>query len=337
MTRAGVVSIALVGLALAACTPVATTPGGGGSTPPTTAADPLMLNISIHVEGYQIEDENTSEGQMAFNAHILALTALADDADGGDGVQTGDAKLTFELNEDFVRATSLWGSDFIPAMAARGHGIGVHADLGGTGPIDRSVFTAELVTMREAIEAQGVDVVHVSGICSPSEWVESAIDAGFSATTGMVEYCLSSLPGNYPLPCGDTADECHGAAVTDWEHHLHPWRTSTSSDWLTNDPNGQLLLVANDSGTTVSCQREAASGSTCAGVSDPGDITQLQALIQQYVDHREAGRLNVLTLSWSIGRPPTAGFADQLFAMVAGFSPSQVQWSTIEEIAAAAG
>jgi len=179
--------------------------------------------------------------------------------------------------------------------------------------------------------------VKVSGFCTPSAWVESAIDAGFSATTGMVEYCLSSLPGNYPLPCGDQADECHGAAVTDWEHRLHPWHTSTSSDWLTDDPNGQLLLVANDSGTTVSCQREAASGSACAGVSDPGDIPQLQALIQQYVDHREAGRLNVLTLSWSIGRPPTAGFSDQLFAMVAGFSPSQVQWSTIEEIAAAAG
>jgi len=30
-------------------------------------------------------------------------------------------------------------------------------------------------------------------------------------------------------------------------------------------------------------------------------------------------------LSWSIGRPPTAGFADELFAVVAGFDSSQVQ------------
>lgn len=330
MTRTRIVTIALVAIVVAGCTTVGTAPDTA-TAPPPADTEPLLMNISIHTDGYQTEDEDG--GEAVFNAHLAALTGLADDVDGGDGVQAGEPKLTFELTADFVRATVKWGSDFIPTMDARGHGIGVHADLGGQGPIDRTVFTAELTSMREAIEAQGVDIVHVSGICSPSEWVESAIDAGFTATTGMIEYCQSSLPGSYPLPCGDQADECHGAAVTDWEHKLHPWRTSTSADWLTNDPSGQLLLVANAGGDTVGCMRENASGLTCAGVTDSGDIDQLRTVITDFVAHREVGRVDVLTVSWAIGRPPTAGFADSLLAMVAEFSDS-VEWATMDEIIA---
>ncbi|MGQ0804887.1 MAG: hypothetical protein ACT4PI_13620, partial [Actinomycetota bacterium] len=226
--------------------------GGGGGTPPTTApptttpptttvptdpgtgepgSDPLMLNISIHTDGYTEEDDpitadDPDGGRPIFDIHVAFLTGLADDADGGDGVDPGDAKITFELTPSFVAATEMWGSTFIADMDGRGHGIGVHADIGGQGYLDRTEFTNQLIAMRDDIEAHGVDVVHVSGICSPSEWVEAAIDAGFAATTGMVEFCQSSYPDNYPLPCGDAANECHGMAVTDWEHLIHPWRTS---------------------------------------------------------------------------------------------------------------
>ncbi|MGQ0805492.1 MAG: hypothetical protein ACT4PI_16740, partial [Actinomycetota bacterium] len=330
--------------------------GGGGSTPPTTTpptttvptdpgtgepgSDPLMLNISIHTDGYTQEDDpitadDPDGGRPIFDVHVAALTGLADDADGGDGVDPGDAKITFELTPSFVAATEMWGSTFIADMDARGHGIGVHADYGGQGYVDRATFTAELVSQREAIEAQGVDVVHVSGICSPSEWVEAAIDAGFTATTGMVEFCQSSYPGNYPLACGDAANECHGMAVTDWEHLLHPWRTSTSADWLTADPSGALLLVANG-GASLSCLSEDAAGATCGGVGDSGDLDEFERLLREFIGHREAGRVNVLTFSWPVGRPPTAGFADELFAMVAGFDSSQVQWATMADIVAAA-
>jgi hypothetical protein len=332
-TRLLVVGLALTALTLAACTSVTTT----DAEPAPAEPDPLMFNLSIHVEGYQTEDDNTPEGQMQFEAHLAALTALADAADGGDGVDEGDASLTFELSPDFVRATTTWGSDFIPAMDARGHAIGVHADLGGTGLVDTSVFTLELVAMREAIEAQGVDVVHVSGICSPSEWVEAAIAAEFAASTGLVEFCLSSYPDSFPLPCGDRASECHGAAVTDWEHKIHPWHTSSSADWLTDDPARDLLLVAGESGTAFACLGETAAGIDCNTETDPTDVEALRTIIQDYVDHRESGRTNVLSMAWSIGRPPTAGFADELFAMVAGFAADDVQWSTMPEIVAAAG
>jgi hypothetical protein len=307
-------------------------PGTGDDNP--AAPDPLLLNISVHAEGYQDEDDETAQGQAIFEQHVAALTALADAADGGDGVGPGEARITFELSPIFVRATELWGSDFVPEMDARGHGIGVHADIGGTGHVDRAAFVAELADQREAIEAQGVDVVHVSGICSPSEWVEAAIDAGFAATTGMVEYCLSSIPA-YPLTCGDTAEECHGPAVTDWEHKLHPWRTSTSSDWLTADSEGALLLVAGESGSGVSCLGEAAAGRSCAGVTDQSDVGELEAIIEEYLAARETGRLNVLTFSWSIGRPPTAGFAAELFGAVAPYvEDGDVEWSTLEEVVA---
>jgi hypothetical protein len=293
-----------------------------------------MLNFSIHVEGYQEEDD--PGGEAVFDAHVAAILGLADDADGGDGVDPDEPRLTFELSPIFVNATEMWGSDIISQLDARGHGVGVHADLGGQGYLDRTDFTNQLIGMREAIEAQGVDVVHVSGICSPSEWVEAAIDAGFTATTGMVEFCHSSYPGNYPLPCGDAANECHGMAVTDWEHLIHPWHTSTSADWLTDDPAGALLLVANG-GSSVSCLREDAAGATCAGVGESGDVDELETLLREFIGHREAGEVNALTLSWSVGRPPTAGFADELFAVVETYvAAGQVLWATMADIVAAA-
>lgn len=201
--------ILLTAVGLAGCVAPGSGGGGGGGTPPTTdpgtsdpglgepGSDPLMLNISIHVEGYQEEDD--AGGEAVFDAHVAAILGLADDADGGDGVDPGEPRLTFELSPIFVTATEMWGSDIISQLDARGHGIGVHADLGGQGYLDRTDFTNQLIEMRDAIEAQGVDVVHVSGICSPSEWVEAAIDAGFTATTGMVEFCHASYPG-LPAP-----------------------------------------------------------------------------------------------------------------------------------------
>lgn len=125
-------------------------------------------------------------------------------------------------------------------------------------------------------------------------------------------------------------------AVTDWEHLIHPWHTSTSADWLTDDPSGALLLVANGA-ASVSCLREDAAGTTCAGVGDPTDITEFESVLREFIGHREADRVNVLTFSWSVGRPPTAGFADDLFAMVDTYDAAgQVEWSTMEDIVAAA-
>ncbi len=265
------------------------------------------------------------------------LEALADAADGGDGVDVGEPRITFELSADFVGGVALNASSFVTDMASRGHGIGVHADIGGQGYLDLADFTLALVEQRDALEALGVDVVHVSGICSPSQWVEAAINAGFDATTGMVEFCLSSYPGAYPMTCGDAANECHGAAVTDWEHKLHPWRTSTSTDWLTHDDAGELLLVAGESGTGVHCMSEHAAGSTGRCRTDDADIPELISLIDEFVAAREPGRLNVLTLSWSIGGPPSAGFADDLFAAVASsFDATELAWATLPEIVAAA-
>jgi hypothetical protein len=327
-------------LALAGC--VSPLPGGddGGEDPiPPSDADPLLMNISIHVEGstYDAQDDPTPEGQAIFEQHLGMLTSLADAADVGDGVRGDEPRLTFELNADFVHATEVWGSTFIPDMVARGHGIGVHADVGGTGYIERSAFTAQLVDMREAIEAQGVDVTHVSGICSPSEWVEAAIDAGFDASTGMVEYCLSSYPGNYPMACGDWANECHGPAVTDWEHKLHPWHTSTSADWLTDDPNGELVLVAGESSSGVNCLGEDAAGQDCRGVSESSDADEFRRIVREYILNREAGRLNAFTMSWSVGARPTDGFAAELFASVADYvGAGYAEWSTAPAIAAVA-
>lgn len=147
------------------------------------------LGISVHVEGFKGEANN----RLKYMRHRQALVETADAA------EAHGARLSFELSAEFTAAMARWGDDFASLMAARGHAIGVHADLGGT-PIPLDEFTHPLAERKAAIEAQGVTVTHVSGICSASDWVEAAIGAGFESATGIVEYCIKSIPAENRPP-----------------------------------------------------------------------------------------------------------------------------------------
>ena len=162
--------------------------------------------------------------------------------------------------------------------------------------------------------------------------VEPVIAAGFSVATGLVEFCLKSLatiPPDYDAArieaCSTPAD-CHGQAPTDDEHKLHPWHTSTSADWLTDDPAGRLLLVGGESGTTIACLAEGGEG-TCTPNAD--DIPIFAGIVRDYVAKRAPGRSNSLAMSWSIGSPPPAGFVTDLAASVAD---QPLRWRSVADL-----
>jgi hypothetical protein len=308
--------------------PQPTVVGSTVGTLPQGEPRTLWLGISIHVEGWKQEDTN----QGIYQGHRDGLTVLAEAA------AAHDARLTFELSQVFMDAHGVWGDTFVTDMQALGHGFGVHADIGGNDPA-YPLFVDGITSMKVDLEAMGVDVIHVSGICSESPWVEAAIEAGYIATVGAVEYCLKSLdPSNMPAGKEHVFDctapgECHGAAVDDIVKRMYPWSTSTSADWLRPDPSGDLLILMGESGSALDCLSEADPVAGCT--AEPADIDLFLATIEEYL--ALVGRFDrqpVLTISWSIGSLPSAEFADALFSAIDPYvADGRVAWKTIDEIA----
>lgn len=322
-------SITLIAIALiaAACATVSAPLTAGAVDAPL---EPLQLGISIHVEGYRDDDP------AIYAQHQAIVATVADEA------ETAGAVLTFELNTTFVEGATTAADGWVAGLDDQGQSVGVHADLGGT-PITAEAFETGLQEQRAAVEAlldPGDVVTSVSGICSEQDWVTPAITAGFDVATGGVEFCLKSLtdlPATYDAAYIDACDnpqDCHGQAPTDLEHKLHPWRTSDSSTWLTDDPAGDLWILAGESGTPIHCLAEGGSG-RCRATN--ADIPLFADLVQTYVDAREAGRFNSLNLSWSIGSPPRAGFMTALAASIQPLvDAGDVEWSSLGDIAVAA-
>jgi hypothetical protein len=191
------------------------------TTTTTTVDEPQPLAVSIHVEG-----------DIPYERHRATIDALADEATAAGVV------LTFELSRRFTEGSLAAGDGFVASLAARGHAVGVHADLGFPA-IPPAAFARRLAAHKAIVEeALGAPVTHVSGICSAAPWVEPAIEAGFTIVTGTVTYCLMSTP-DAPSCASPTA--CHDPLPDD--PTTAPWRTSSSADWLTPDPDGELWVV----------------------------------------------------------------------------------------------
>ncbi len=307
------------------------------STTTTTVAapavDPLMLNISIHVEGHQSEATNEDEYWM----HAGEVREVADAA------YAAGVTLSFEVSTYFVEAAATWGDTVLTDLVAQGHAVGVHADLDTT---NARVFVETLIDMREALAAAGIETTFLSGICSPGPWVEAAIDAGYDAVSGIVEYCLLSMPQElwpagkeHVAECGD-ASECHGAVYESAAEAINPIHTSSSADWLTDDPDGELMVIVGGA-NSVHCLAEDAAAADgrhegrCTSADD--DIPLFLDVVEEYLAARQPGEVNVLTFTWSIGNNTTAEFATDLFAAVAAeFEASEIAWSTIADITVAA-
>lgn len=271
--------------------------------------EPLDLAISIHAEGF--DDRNRD----VYRRHLAALETVAAEAEAAGII------FTFELGRPFADGALAADDGWVARLPSRGQAVGVHADLGFPALPPRQ-FERRLREHKELVESLlGAPVDHVSGVCSEGPWVEPIIAAGFAAATGMVEYCLKSLDS---IPAGYDADavaacrtpaDCHGQAPTDLDRKLHPWRTSTSADWLTKEPNGALWLIAGESGTGL-----------------PDTAEEFAAIVADYVAAREPGRSNSLVFAWSIGTPPTPGFVTSLAASVLGMADS-IRWVSVADLA----
>jgi hypothetical protein len=281
----------------------------------------LDLAVMVHLEGREFPDAE-------------ALEDYADMIRGyADIFEAHGALLTLESNAPTVPSIT-FGNRFLDELEARGHGVGVHADLGGNPPPGYTVelFTADLVERRTQLESLGIDVVHVSGVCSPLDWVAAASTAGFSFVTGGVTYCLMSIPEADRPPGYESCPTpalCHDPWPADVCGRLHPRRMGGGDDWIVEDPGGPLVFLPASAGIHV-----------LAGAADgeseeitPEDIAAYAALIEESLGCLDPDRVNQFYVSWSIGRRRDEATIDAWLDVADPYvRDGQARWRTLQQI-----
>ncbi|PIN79397.1 hypothetical protein COV16_04460, partial [Candidatus Woesearchaeota archaeon CG10_big_fil_rev_8_21_14_0_10_34_8] len=203
----------------------------------------VYITMMVHIEGWN--NEGISEG--SFQQHVQAVEKLA------TLFEEHNAKATFEASPEFIEGYKNWNGTILNELYDKGFGIGIHADAGGSADRDgltQEEFTQEIaIQKKNAEEVTGLDILHVSGICSSLDWVKAATDAGYLFTSGTVGYCAMALPENErPEEYSNCSNPsvCHGEMPLDLKDRVHPWRVSSGLNWLEDDSNGHLVVFASE-------------------------------------------------------------------------------------------
>lgn len=276
--------------------------------PPTTEQPLLYLGLMIHLEGW---DDDQDQAQFEKHAEIVREWASLFEA--------YDAKLTLESKE-FTDGSIKWGDNVLLEMQQRGHGVGVHADIGGQKNYNCARFTDDLRAEKEQLESLGIVVLHLSGNTSHCDWVTASVEAGYVFTTGQVAYSVMSMPEEMRPPefrnC-QTPSACHDVFPTELADRIHPWRADSGADWITHDPNGRLVLLA-ESGEMP---------------TEPDDIEAFITELEVALSLSEAGMVNIYYVGKSIGsRLDTALIEAWLQRIQPYVQSGQVQWATLPEM-----
>jgi hypothetical protein len=279
----------------------------------------LYIGLMIHLEGYDKE----AEDREAFKRHAGYARNLA------EVLERYGAKGTFEASPEFIEACRRWDDNVMKELSDRGHGVGVHADVGGNPNValTQEDFAATIADFKKNMSSLGVNVRHVSGICSKMDWVQAAIDAGYKFTTGTIAYCVMSLPAvKRPAEyrnCKNPA-ACHDAYPATTEERLHPWRTSDGSNWLEDDPDGKLVIMTESGGLKYMDGIEEYSEQ---------DITQYIKAMEEAMNYTEKGKLNVFYVSWSLGAVPDEQLMEKWLKAIQPYVESgKVRWKTLPEM-----
>jgi hypothetical protein len=297
----------------------AATGGGASATTPK-----LWLGLTLHLENKTFD-----------TAYFASLDAFARTLEAHGG------KVTFEPRDQVVTAAAGPPQLFDwRAMEARGHTIGSHAAIGGTTATPLSTFTAQARMRFQQLAPRVNRLDHVSGNCGSVDWVAGVADAGFKFTTATTVLCLYSIPAqDRPAPyqslaCNGATDPvCHAPYPSAVQDKLHPWRVASGSNWLSDDPNGPLVVFPG-SGSLPCLEEEATSSGqslpTCTFTDE--DVTRALAELDEAIAHREADRLNTMYWvwgSWSLSAAEQPVLERFLAAVDERIARGEVQWASL--------
>jgi len=297
--------------------------------PPTAEVQTVLnLGIMVHLEGW---DDDTNEAKFRQHAALLREYATLFEEYG--------AKLTLESKE-MTEGAIQWDDNVLLEMQNRGHGIGVHADVGGSWLDTLPEMKLELANMKSRLESLGVTVRHVSGANSHCDWVTAVVDSGFEFVTGVVSYSLLSLPEEerpIVIPDGARPGEFHQAYPFSLEGRLHAWRAEDGSNWIDDNPDGALVIVPSGEGLAYSYEESLGNvelgGAQNLTVEDIYAFEQKLSTILEYIESDESTQPCTYYLSWSLGGALDKNLMEEWLQMIDEYvARGEVQWKTIPEM-----
>jgi len=127
----------------------------------------------------------------------------------------------------------------------------------------------------------------------------------------------------------DNPAVCHDPLHLDTARKAHPWTTSASSRFLTDEPGGDLVIVSTEEAAGLAAMSQ--------GVAIPVDeaVSDWAALLDEYLAARVDGRIEVLNVTLSIGPEPDWEVLAAMFAEVARRG-GDVEWATVADVVAVA-
>jgi hypothetical protein len=309
--------------------PDATT-GPDDATTVLDATPPLYLALTVHLEGWNVQ----VPGVFANYADKIRAYAELANSHG--------AHLSWEAR-NIVEPSQLFGDNILAELiATNGDTVGLHADIGGPLPGGQAwtevSYQAALEAMRGEMGALGITPTTLSGQCSPVDWVTTAVAAGFTAVSGIVDYCLKSLPLDAQTPavqaCQSPAD-CHGTYPKDPGAKMHPWLAKDGATWTTHEPTGELLIVPS-SGSIVCAAENASDDASHTGcVFDESDIDTVIGLLDQAISLVDPNQLNTQLFVWSFGEALDTALFESFFQQVATrVNDGEVVWTSMAGIEA---
>ncbi len=281
----------------------------------------LYIGLMVHLEGWNLREDAAYD---SYKEKILALADIFDEY---------GAALTLELKEP-VTACEIRGDYYFKQLEERGHGIGVHADAGGTAKPGETWqdMSLSMASMKNTLEKQGVTVRHVSGYCSPLDWVRAVLEAGYSFVTGGVTYCLLSLPQEeIPEPYSDceTPAECHDPYPLTIEDRIHAWTIKKGEPWIEDRKAGELVYIAAATDGLPYLSGEDSGAPEFTG----DDVDVYLEKLEYALNHLDSEQPNFFYVGWSFGTEMPESFARQWLGAIQQYADEgRVQWKTIPEM-----
>lgn len=297
---------------------------GGKTVPADSGAPVLYYGVMVHLEGW-----DDARGRESFEKHAELVRRYA------TLFETYGARLTLESKE-FTDGCITWGDNVLKEMEDRGHGIGVHADIGGQPDMQCAEFTPLLRERKQTLESLGVQVRHASGIVSTCDWVTAAADVGFLFTSGTVAYALMSLPMEL-RPAGFTdcpsPSKCHEAYPFDLAGRMHPWRMASGENWINPSADGRLVILPSGGGLTCAAEEAGLEGSYTKCEFKANDIDAVIAELESVLALVETGTVNTYYVAWSLGQELDDALLEDFLRRVKPFvDDGRLQWKTLPEM-----
>ena len=293
----------------------------------STEVQPLYSAFTFHLEG-----PNLVASQTGFDNYVANIRTTAELFHKNGAVATWEAA-------EIVEKSKTYGVNILKELETGGDAIGLHANGAGYVPTDKNYTTekmaAELVKQRANIEALGVTVRHVSNICSTVDWVNAVQTAKFEAVTGVVDYCLKSLPvaeQGSAASC-DAPNNCHTPYPKDTKDSMSSWYAASGSTWTTQASSGTLILPT---AGAVPCSAEEAGGAVsptqCSYATD--DVTATLAQVDIAVANRQPGKVHSHVLVASFGQTPNSQVIESLFQQIKAkyIDTGKAKWVKIPDL-----